>query len=73
MKFPFVQIGEAQHFLGSETIPAYLYLPSALEQQVLRAPEAARFFSGFDNLNLLEEEVIDLREKYPELEPAADI
>lgn len=70
MHFPFEQIGEPRMLVGGESTPVYLYLPSALEEQITHAPDAARFFSGFDQLELLEEEIIDLRSKYPRLEPA---
>lgn len=73
MHFPFEQVGDPKFFLGSETVPAYLYLPAALERQVAMAPRAARFFSGFEAIDLVEEEIIDLRATYPELRPSAEV
>ena len=67
LHFPFQQVGPAEHYLGSTTIPAYLYLPDALQSLIDNVPDTARFFAKNPELDEVVEEVIDLREKHPKL------
>lgn len=73
MHFPFQTIGESKMLMGGKSVPVYLYLPGALAKQVVNAPEAGLFFTGFDTIDLVEREALDLRSKYPEITPVESI